>query len=678
MKKLRTGQWLAVATMMGAAGCSFPTSEFNLGPQDTGVAVDVGARDTGAPVDTGAADTGVVDAGQADTGAVDTGTVVDAMPADLGADAGPAEDATVADATSLDAGGDAGASDAGPADVGLDVTDTGNIVFCATARPCPTGLVCDDGICQASCPSGQSNCGGFCRAVQTDTSHCGMCGNACQPGQDCTMGACRTVCAAPTTNCNNVCRDLQADNNNCGACGTVCMGGTSCASGRCTCPTGQNACSGTCTNLQTDLANCGACGTRCASGQLCSNGMCVTTCAAGLTNCSGTCRNLQSDVAACGSCTTRCTPPTGGTATCANGACVLTCPTGRTNCNGVCVDRNSDEANCGTCGNVCLRGLAICDTGLCCTRGTTNCSGRCVSLQSDEANCGACGRVCTSGFTCRLGACEPNFRVGTMTANNCRAIDQMAVGGDDRGGIAVNVSYVFYTGDQGVARANAFDLSSPTQIVAGNQDGLVNNLRTGTIYGLSSNGTSQLQAVYNTTGNLTHLLELNLATLAPTGTRIALNPPIPFDFMTLYGRYGVFSGFDRVVIYNGTRAFNISLPSGAVTDLGTVQLATPFTCENWAFWGVAEFHGDALWLVYRQAPSSGTASNVVRVRVPDGLTQAVGSFTNLSDMCSFTVSTARNRWYWHHEGLSQFYPSTVTGGTAEVLGYCDATFTFTN
>ena len=58
--------------------------------EDQRLHVDVGARDTGAPVDTGAADTGVVDAGQADTGAVDTGTVVDAMPADLGADAGPA------------------------------------------------------------------------------------------------------------------------------------------------------------------------------------------------------------------------------------------------------------------------------------------------------------------------------------------------------------------------------------------------------------------------------------------------------------------------------------------------------------------------------------------------------------------------------------------------------------
>ena len=142
-----------------------------------------------------------------------------------------------------------------------------------------------------------------------------------------------------------------------------------------------------------------------------------------------------------------------------------------------------------------------------------------------------------------------------------------------------------------------------------------------------------------------------------------------------YGRYGVFSGYDRVVIYNGTRAFNITLPTGVVTDLGTVPVTSPCTCENWAYWGVAEFFADAVWLVYRQLPATGgTASNIVRVRVPDGLTQVVGSFTNLADMCSIAALPARARWYWHHEGPSQFsaFPS------GEALGFCDASYAFTN
>jgi hypothetical protein len=43
-------------------------------------------------------------------------------------------------------------------------------------------------------------------------------------------------------------------------------------------------------------------------------------------------------------------------------------------------------------------------------------------------------------------------------------------------------------------------------------------------------------------------------------------------------------------------------------------------------------------------------------------------------MCSFTVSPLRNRWYWHHEGVSQF---RTGAGSDEGLGYCDATFAIT-
>mgnify|MGYP006890139636 CR=1 FL=1 len=47
----------------------------------------------------------------------------------------------------------------------------------------------------------------------------------------------------------------------------------------------------------------------------------------------------------------------------------------------------------------------------------------------------------------------------------------------------------------------------------------------------------------------------------------------------------------------------------------------------------------------------------------------LATFTGLSDMCAFTVSPGTNRWYWHHEGVSQF------GGSDESIGYCNATFT---
>ncbi len=669
---------LAVIASLAGVGCSFSTEQFTLGSPDTGVRDtgfadlgfgDAGARDVGT-TDTGTFDTGALDTGAVDTGALDTGAL------DTGALDTGALDTGALDTGAVDAGNDV--VDAGSADIGADVLpDVPVVMFCATSRPCPSDLVCDDGICAPACPSGQRACEGFCRAVQTDIANCGACNTVCAPGQDCRAGACTTICAAPTTNCSNVCRDLQADNNHCGLCGRACVGGTACVNGACACPAGQTVCGGVCTNLQTDATRCGACTNACAAGQLCANGVCVTTCTAGLTNCSGVCRNLQTDTASCGACGRVCTAPTGGTATCTASGCVLSCPTGRSNCSGVCVDLSADTANCGVCGQACLRTFEACLTGICCLRGATNCSGTCRTLSNDEANCGACGRACASGFTCRVGLCEPNFRVVSMGSTNCRTIDQMNVVGDDRGGIVANNSFVYYSGDLGTGRASSFDLSSFTLVTAAGSnyvDGMLTNVRDGVVYSLSTDGSRPFISTSLGAANFTTLLELNTTTLLPTGRRILLSAPIAFD-PAAYGRYGVFSGYDRVVIYNGTRAFNITLPTGVVTDLGTVPVTSPCTCENWAYWGVAEFFADAVWLVYRQLPATGgTASNIVRVRVPDGLTQVVGSFTNLADMCSIAALPARARWYWHHEGPSQFsaFPS------GEALGFCDASYAFTN
>jgi hypothetical protein len=107
------------------------------------------------------------------------------------------------------------------------------------------------------------------------------------------------------------------------------------------------------------------------------------------------------------------------------------------------------------------------------------------------------------------------------------------------------------------------------------------------------------------------------------------------------------------------------LSSGLVTDLGELILPSHQTTENWAFWGVAEYWGGAVYLAYVR-----DSQTIVRTRVADGLTTLIASFVNLSDMACFTVSPLRNRWYFHHEGSSQF------GGTSETIGYADAAFMF--
>ncbi len=51
--------------------------------------------------------------------------------------------------------------------------------------------------------------------------------------QRCTTGRCVTVCTTGQTECSGVCRDLQTDANNCGGCGTVCPSGQVCRTGVC-------------------------------------------------------------------------------------------------------------------------------------------------------------------------------------------------------------------------------------------------------------------------------------------------------------------------------------------------------------------------------------------------------------------------------------------------------------
>ena len=115
-----------------------------------------------------------------------------------------------------------------------------------------------------------------------------------------------------------------------------------------------------------------------------------------------------------------------------------------------------------------------------------------------------------------------------------------------------------------------------------------------------------------------------------------------------------------MLIHTGTQWYHIRLPSGVVTALRVAATPTHSTCENWAYWGVAEYFGGEYYAVYVES-----STRIVRYRVSDGVIATAGTFTSLSDMCSFTFSPLRNRWYWHHEGTSQFSSGD------ESIGYCD-------
>jgi hypothetical protein len=303
------------------------------------------------------------------------------------------------------------------------------------------------------------------------------------------------------------------------------------------------------------------------------------------------------------------------------------------------------------------------DAGARCTSPLTECGpGTCANTQTDGAHCGSCNRACATGARCLAGACVGGVIPGStfqvaLSASNCSAVEHVAVTGDDRGGIAVSDDRLFYSGDTSTGR---FDLQSLAgESVGRTYDALASDLATGALYTLGLGSTPLTQAG----GTVTTLMALNPATGGLTSGLVSLSQPIP---LPATGSVGIFSGYERIVLLGGGRAWHVSLPGGAVIDLGPAALPTlRAACDSWAIWGVAEFFGGALYVDYVQGPTS-----IARMRVPEGTVAPLATFTGLGDMCSFTVSPLWRRWYFHHEGTSQF-----RAGAMEVVGYCDATVT---
>src|SRR5439155_23368358 len=85
--------------------------------------------------------------------------------------------------------------------------------------------------------------------------------------------------------------------------------------------------------------------------------------------------------------------------------------------------------------------------------------------------------------------------------------------------------------------------------------------------------------------------------------------------------------------------------------------------ENWAYCGLAEVFNGSMSFVYLR-----DSQTIVRTRVSDGVTEPVATFANLANVASITVSLPFNRWYFHHQGYSQF------GDRYQEIGFADAAF----
>jgi hypothetical protein len=269
-------------------------------------------------------------------------------------------------------------------------------------------------------------------------------------------------------------------------------------------------------------------------------------------------------------------------------------------------------------------------------------------------------------------AAATEFGITGLFTTGANTVEISPVTGSDRGGIALSPSQVFYTGETSTGRFGLADLTGGTAVGAV-RDFLLNDLSTGQAYVLA-NGMTPLSAS-SSPATATTLLAVDGSTGVLTGASIILSSFISLDISAA----GIFSGWGRAIIaiapstsYPDGAFFNVDLPSGAVTQIGGLAMMQklilvrhPNLCATGSFWGVAEQLGTELWVTY--------ASNntVVRLRAPDGLDDDVAAFSNISNICSLTVSPSNNRWYFQYPGTTQF------GSGTQTLGYADATWSNT-
>ncbi len=451
---------------------------------------------------------------------------------------------------------------------------------------------------------------------------------SCGAGRFCEQGVCRAqVCAPGTAACANATTIANCDPRGANRVEMACPGGAACAEGRCqsprVCEPGASTCEGTSARRVCTPDGTATMTVSCASGERCTDGACVATqvCAPGSLSCGPDGQRRACNSAGTGYTSMPCGAAPNATVQCADGQCVASCSSGFGNCNGSASDG--------------------CEVG----------------LLTAAANCGACGNACSAGQSCVSGACVggggANFRVTELRATGCAAVDHSTASGDDRGPIAAVSGYLLVSGDTRSVSINTATLGvSPLPLTL---DWITSNLRTGELVVFSA-GSTLLPA--NSGGTATHVVIVNPTTGVPSGAPIALSQGV-----RVTAGAGFFAGWDRAVVWDGTALWDVSLTSGAVRNLGPFTMPTYAPCELGGLWGIAETEGAETNLVF-----VANANTISRVRVSSRAVTNVATFTNLGDMCGISVLPSANRWYFHHEGPSQFR----SGSVDEIAGWCDA------
>ena len=179
------------------------------------------------------------------------------------------------------------------------------------------------------------------------------------------------------------------------------------------------------------------------------------------------------------------------------------------------------------------------------------------------------------------------------------------------------------------------------------------------MYGLSANEISPLE-ILPANFTINTLLGFDETTGALSGEAITLSSAID-----LAGTFQIYAGFNRaVIVANSGTFFDIDLPSGVVTNLGTHTHPNASISEAEASYGVAEFFGGELYVDYATHDPNTAEPIINRMKVSDGTIKTIATLNpDFNDLHEFSVLPGAGRWYFHYEN-----------SIPENLGFADATF----
>jgi Secretion system C-terminal sorting domain len=255
------------------------------------------------------------------------------------------------------------------------------------------------------------------------------------------------------------------------------------------------------------------------------------------------------------------------------------------------------------------------------------------------------------------------FYITSLGTSNSVVNDCFTTINDRRGGIALMQNNVYITGDSSTGVFDKF-LGAP---VKSNfiHDGLVCNISgNGGVYQMYDLSNQPMKFFLGGGGDLNKLVKLDPITMAPTASTITLSTPI-----TLNNFIGIFSGPGYCLIQDENMIYKIDFATGLTTIVSSTysfNTVSHVQCENGAYWGVAEYDGTNFYIAFIRNATTIESRNVVTSAV-----RATFSFSNLSNMCNFIASPWNNRWYFSHEGNSQFGGSNLS--EAETVGSADMT-----